>query len=64
MLLRNIKKYLRYVNEVLFEIVKASLRDTYLGGTATTALQNEVSTCRKMYYDIENRIMVNHSACR
>ena len=39
-------KFLCYVNEVLFEMVKISLNDTYLGGTTPTALQNEVSTCR------------------
>ena len=53
--------FLRYVNEVLFEMVKTALKDTYLGGTTPTALQNEASTCRKMYYDIETRVMVNKS---
>ena len=53
--------FLCYVNEVLFEMVKISLNDTYLGGTTPTALQNEVSTCRQMYYDRENRVMVNLS---
>ena len=37
-------KFLRYVNEVLFEMVKTVLKDTYFGGTTPTALQNEVST--------------------
>ena len=54
-------KFLRYVNEVLFEMVKKALKDTYLGGTTPTTLQNEVSTCWKMYDDSETRIMVNQS---
>ena len=33
-------KYLRYVNEILFEMVKTALNDTYLGGTTPTAMQN------------------------
>ena len=32
-----------------------------MGGGNPTALQNEVSTCRKMYYDRETRVMVNQS---
>ena len=55
------EKFLRYVNEVLFEMVKTALKDTYLGGTTPTALKNEVSTCQKMYYDRETRVMVNQS---
>ena len=51
MLGQKLLKYLRYVNEFLFEMVKTSLKDTYLGGTTPTALQNEVYTCRKIYYD-------------
>ena len=35
-------KFLNYVNEVLFEMVKRALKDKYLGGTTPTALQNEV----------------------
>ena len=31
-------KFLRYVNKVLFEIVKTSLKDTYLGGETPIAL--------------------------
>ena len=31
-------KSLRYVNEVLFEMVKTALKDTYVGGTTTTTL--------------------------
>ena len=54
-------KYLRYVNVVLFEMVKTALKDTYLGGTTPTALQNEVSTCRKIYYYKETWVMVNQS---
>ena len=42
-------------------MVKTSLKDTYLGGRTTTALKNEVSTCRQMYYDRETRVMVNQS---
>ena len=46
-------------------MVKTYLKDTYLGGKTTTTLQNEcyneISTCRKMYYDIETRVMVNQS---
>ena len=33
-------KFLRYVNEVLFEIVKTALKDTYPGGTTLTDLKN------------------------
>ena len=39
-------KFLRYIDEVIFEIVKTALKDTYLGGENPTALQNEVSICR------------------
>ena len=53
--------FLRYVNEVLFEMVKTALKDKYLGGKTPTALQNEVSTCRKMYYYREIRVIVNQS---
>ena len=42
-------------------MVKASLKDTYLGGTTPTALKNKVSKCWKMYYDRETRVMVNQS---
>ena len=42
-------------------MVKTALKDTYLGVTTPTALQNEVSTWQKMYYDKENRVMVKHS---
>ena len=41
--------FLRYVNEVLFEMVKTALKHAYLGGTTPIALQNEVSTRRLMY---------------
>ena len=54
-------KFLRYVNEVLFKMVKIVLKDEYLGGTTPTALQNEVATCRKMYYDKDNWVMINQS---
>ena len=40
-------KFLHYDNEVLFEMVKTALKDTYLEGTTTTSLQNEVSICRQ-----------------
>ena len=54
-------KFLRYFDEVLFEMVKTALKDTYLGGTTPTALKNEVSTCREIYYDRDTRVMVNQS---
>ena len=54
-------KFIRYVNEVLFEMVKTALKDTYLGVTTPMAHKNEVSTCRHMYYDRETRVMVNQS---
>ena len=54
-------KFLRYVNELLFEMVKSALKDTYLGGKTPTELKNEVSTCRQIYYDIETHVMVNQS---
>ena len=37
-------KFLRYVNEVLFEMVITDLKDKYLGVTTATELQNEAST--------------------
>ena len=40
---------------------QTALKDTYLGGTTPTELQNEVSTCRKMYYDKENKVIINQS---
>ena len=54
-------KNLRYVNELLFEMVKTALNNIYIGGKTPTALQNEISTFWKMYYDIETRGMVNQS---
>ena len=42
-------------------MVKTVLKDSYLGRTTPTALKNEVSTCRKMYYDRDTRVMVNQS---
>ena len=53
------EKLLLYVNGVLFEMVKTSLKDTYIGGKTPIALQNEVSTCRQIYYDKDTRVMVN-----
>ena len=40
-------KFLRYANELLFEIVKSTLKDTYTGTTTPTELLNEVSAYRK-----------------
>ena len=37
------------------------MKDKYLGGTTPAELKNEVSTCGKIYYDRENRVMVNQS---
>ena len=54
-------KFLCYVNEVIFEMVKIALNDTYLGETTLTALENEVSIWRQMYYDRETPVIVNHS---
>ena len=34
------ENFLRYVNEVLFLMVKISLKYTYVGGTTPTALKN------------------------
>ena len=59
--LKSLKKILRYVNEVLFEMVKSASKYTYLGGTTPTELENEVSIFRKIYYNKENRFMVNQS---
>ena len=42
-------------------MVNKILKDTYLGGPTTTALQNGVSTCQQMYYNKETRVMVNQS---
>ena len=41
-------------------MLKISLNDPYLEGTTPTALQNEVATCRKMYYDKENQVLIKH----
>ena len=40
-------------------MVQTFLKDTYLGITTPTELQNKVATCRKMYYDKENRVIIN-----
>ena len=40
---------------------KTALKDKYTGGKTPTALKNEVSTCRKMYYNKETWVMVNQS---
>ena len=42
-------------------MVKTVLEDKYVGGKIPIALKNEASTCRKMYYDRYNFVMVNHS---
>ena len=42
-------------------MVETDLKDTYLGGTNPTSLQNEVSICRKIQYNKETRVMVNQS---
>ena len=42
-------------------MVKASLRDKYSAGTTPTALQNEVVTYRKIYYEKDNQVMLNQS---
>ena len=55
------EKLLHYINVVIFEMVKTALKDTYLVGTTPTALQNEVSSLRKNYYERETWVMVNHS---
>ena len=52
-------KIIRYINEVIFEMVKTSLKDTYLVVTTPAALKNEFSTFQQMYYDRETRVMVN-----
>ena len=41
-------------------MVKTSLKDTYLGVTTPTALKNEVSTFRKIYYDKETQVIINN----
>ena len=52
---------LQYINEVLFNMVKIFLKDTYLGRTTPNVLQNEVSAWWKFHYDKETQVMVNHS---
>ena len=42
-------------------MVKPSWKDTFLGGTTPTAQKNEVATCQIMYYDNENKFMINKS---
>ena len=54
------EKFLRYVNEVLFEMVKTALKDKYPGTETPKALQNEVYNYQGMYYDKETRVMVKH----
>ena len=54
-------KFLSYFNEVLFEMVKIALNYTYLGEKTTTALKNEVSICRHIYYYEEARVVVNQA---
>ena len=40
-------------------MIKKSLKDTHLGTTTPTELQNEVATCWKVYYDKDNQVMIN-----
>ena len=42
-------------------MLKTALKDTYLGGKTSTALQNEVSTCPIIIYDKETQVMVYQS---
>ena len=42
-------------------MVKTPLKDTYPGIKTPTALNNEVSTCWKMYYNKENQVLINQS---
>ena len=42
-------------------MVKTALNYTYIGGGTPTALQNEVSTWRKLYYDKETRVIIKQS---
>ena len=52
------EKFLRYVNELLFEMVKIYLKDTHLGVTTPTTMQDEVSTYWEMHYNKETWVMV------
>ena len=54
-----IVKFLGYVNSVLFERVKASIKDKRLGGTTHISRYEEISKYCQMYYDEENKDMVN-----
>ena len=38
-----------------------ALKGLYVGVKTPTALQNEVATCRQIYYDKENQVMINQS---
>ena len=40
-------------------MLKTALKDTYLGTTTPTELQNEVATCWKVYYEKDNQVMIN-----
>ena len=42
-------------------MVETALKDTHLGGTTPTELQKEDSSCQKIYYDKETKVMVNQS---
>ena len=42
-------------------MVKTALRDTYIGGTNPKSLQNEVSTCRQIYFNNKTWVVVNQS---
>ena len=52
---------LRYFDEVLCEMIKTGLKDTYLRGITPTELKNEVSTFHKTYYGRDNQVMIDNS---
>ena len=41
-------KFILYVNEVLFEMVKTDLKDLYIGRKTPTVLKNDISTFRQI----------------
>ena len=53
--------FLRYVNEVQFEMDKTYLKETFLEEITPIEMQNEVSTCRQMCYDRDTHVIVNQS---
>ena len=52
-------KLLHYVNEVLFEMVKTALKDTYPEVITHTEMQTKVPTCYKMCYNKDTWVVVN-----